>query len=460
MNPETRVRALAAEYVGGRIDRRELLRAAAALGLGEPAIASLVAAARPAGVAARSGGFANTPKGPKVAQLDLWTRSTPDAPDNTEFAHIKAVADAYTAAIGTPIELVTVPDQDFKQKLGIVAPNGEGPDVYGPIVHDWVGEFAVRGIAAEVPDRLIDGKEDIYASAFQAVTADGKRYGIPVFVESVALIYNTDLVSTPPATWAELVTAAKELTRGDVYGFGFPLLEPYHEGGFFYGFGGYVFRFDGGHFNTDDIGLDSEGGVEAATFLRDMYNTQQPPMPPAAIDRQNMHKVQESMMESKRLAMTIDGPWRESRLRTTQISYSVAKLPTLPNGRPMRPFLGIQLWAANAYSKNKDAALDFISFASGTDSVVELYQGFLKAPVRLSATESNVVKANPMIPTWSAQAADGVPMPNVSAMSKVWGPWGEAMDAIIPKNASDDRVKTLLDDATARIEKAIEEANQ
>ena len=48
MNPETRMRALTGEYVRGRVDRREFLRAAAALGLSVPAITSLVAAARPA----------------------------------------------------------------------------------------------------------------------------------------------------------------------------------------------------------------------------------------------------------------------------------------------------------------------------------------------------------------------------------------------------------------------------
>src|SRR5262249_6939004 len=157
----------------------------------------------------------------------------------------------------------------------------------------------------------------------------------------------------------------------------------------------------------------------------------------------------EGMMESKQLAMTINGPWREAPLTKAGINYAVAKLPTLPGGQPMRPFLGVQVWAANAYSKNKDAALDFIAYATGTNAVVEQYQGFIKAPVRQSAAASPVVTANPNIPVWSAQAADGVPMPNIPEMTNVWKPWGDAMDGIIPKNAPDDQVKTLLDDAVA-----------
>ncbi|MEA2528613.1 MAG: arabinogalactan oligomer / maltooligosaccharide transport system substrate-binding protein [Thermomicrobiales bacterium] len=459
MNPETRVRALAGEYLRGRIDRRELLRAAAALGLGAPAIAGLVGAAMPRGAMAQEGGFGNTPKGPKVDKLVVWTRSSPDAPDNTEFANITAMANAYTAAIGTPVEVITVPDADFKNKMGLAAPNGQGPDVFGPIAHDWIGEFAVQGIAAEIPDGLVDGMEDFLPVAIDAAKFEGKSFGVPIFVESVALIYNKDMVPTPPATWDELVAKATELTAGDVYGFGFPLLEQYHEGGFFNGMGGYVFRFEEGQFDIGDIGLNNDGGVGAAKLLRDMYHQQKPPMPAAAIDRANMHKAQEGMMEAKQLAMTINGPWREAPLTKAGVNYGVAKLPTLPNGEPMRPFLGVQVWAANSYSKNKDAALDFVGFATGTNSVLELYKGFIKAPARQSAATNPAVTANPNVQTWLAQAADGVPMPNIPEMSSVWKPWGDAMDGIIPKNAPDDQTKTLLDNAVDQIKTAIEEAD-
>jgi maltose-binding protein MalE len=267
------------------------------------------------------------------------------------------------------------------------------------------------------------------------------------------------MVPTPPATWDELVAKATELTAGDVYGFGFPLLEQYHEGGFFNGMGGYVFRFEEGQFDIGDIGLNNDGGVGAAKLLRDMYHQQKPPMPAAAIDRANMHKAQEGMMEAKQLAMTINGPWREAPLTKAGVNYGVAKLPTLPNGEPMRPFLGVQVWAANSYSKNKDAALDFVGFATGTNSVLELYKGFIKAPARQSAATNPAITANPNVQTWLVQAADGVPMPNIPEMSSVWKPWGDAMDGIIPKNAPDDQTKTLLDNAVDQIKTAIEEAD-
>ena len=162
-------------------------------------------------------------------------------------------------------------------------------------------------------------------------------------------------------------------------------------------------------------------------------------------------------MEEGQLAITINGPWREAPLKKAGINYGVAKLPTLPNGEPMRPFLGVQCWAASSYSENLEAALDFISFATGTTSVVEQYKGFLKAPVRQSVLAAPEVAENPNIPTWAAQAAEGTPMPNVPAMTQVWKPWGDAMDAIIPGNLPDEEVQALLDGAAAQIADAIEE---
>lgn len=459
MKPDRQTMTLVNQFLRGRIDRRDLLRRAAALGLTAP-VAAALAARTPQRAWAQDGGFGNEAKGPQVDKLVLWTRSTPDSPNTTDFQNITNVAEAYTAQTGTPIEIATVPDADFKSRLGTAGPIGEGPDVYGPIAHDWIGEFAVQGLAAEIPADLIQGREDIIPVAIEAATVEGKLSALPIFVESVALVYNADMVPTPPATWEELVAMATELTSGDVYGFGFPLLEQYHEGAFFYGFGGYVFRYEEGTFIVDDIGLNNDGSDQAAMFLRDMFHQQQPPMPPVAIDRTNMHVQQEGMMEEGLLAMTINGPWREAPLKTAGINYSVAVLPTLPGGNPMRPFLGVQCWAASAESEKLEAALDLVSFLTGTNGVVEQYKGFQKPPVRQSALAAPELTENPNIATWSAQAANGTPMPNVPAMSDVWTPWGDAMDAIIPDNVSDDEVKSFLDGAAEQIAEAIAESEE
>jgi maltose-binding protein MalE len=421
----------------------------------EASAAASTAAASTAAASTAAGGTAAAvtcaAAGPKVDRLVWWTRS---AEGDASYAAMQTVAKNYEAAGGSPVELVTVIDAEFRNKMSISAPGGEGPDVFGPIAHDWLGEFALQKIALEIPKAKITAADDIIPTAFDAATSDGKLYGIPIWVESVGLIYNKDLVPTPPTTWDDFVKIAKEQTKGDVQGFGFPLLEQYHEGPFFNGFGSYIFKYQDGKFDTNDIGLNNDAGVAAAKFLRDMYYTEKL-VPDVAIDRANMHAVQEGLMEEGKLAMTINGPWREAPLTKAGINYGVAQLPTLPDGKPMIPFLGVQVYGVNAYSKNQDAAIDFANFITCTDSVVEQFKGENKVPVRQSALANATVKANANIPTWNAQAAAGTPMPNIPAMGPVWKPWGDAMDAIIGQNAPDDQIKPLLDTAVEQIKAAI-----
>jgi arabinogalactan oligomer/maltooligosaccharide transport system substrate-binding protein len=451
MKPDQDTAALVSEVARRRLNRREIMRWGAGLGLSAPVIAGLLAN-MPKASAQEGGAVA---KGPQVDKLVFWTRSTPDAPGNTEWANLTNVAKAYTDAVGTEIEMVTVPDADFRSRLSISAPAGEGPDVMGPIAHDWIGEVALQEIALEVPDSVVTDKADILPASLALSSYEGKLFGLPLFAESVALVYNKDMVPEAPTTWDDLVAMATELTAGDVYGFGFPIMEDYHIGGFFMGFGSYIFKYADGAFNTEDIGLNNEGGVAAAKFLRDVYNQKMPPLPEVAIDRTNMHGVQEGMMEAGQLGMTINGPWREAPLTKAGINYGVAKLPSLPNGNPMKPFLGVQAMVASAYSEKQEASLDFINFVTQTASVGELFKAFIKLPVRTTALETDEVKANPNMAIWGEQALDAEPMPNIAAMSNVWTPWSDAMDGIIPENAADDQVKTLLDGAVDNIKQAI-----
>lgn len=370
---------------------------------------------------------------------------------------MQAVADSYREKIGTEVEIVTVPDADFRSRMGLAAPGGEGPDIFGPMAHDWMGEFAVQKIALQIPDTALQPVEDFLPQALDVSRFEGTLFGIPLFLESPGLVYNRDLVSEPPTTWDQLVTMATELTDGDVYGFAFPVLNQYMQGGFLHGFGGYIFRNDNGTFVTDDIGLNSPGSVEAARFLRDLYHQQRPPMPEAAIDRGAGEQALEGMMEAGQIAMTITGPWRESPLRNAGINVGTAVLPTLPNGQPMRPFFGAQVIMANAYGEQQDAALDFITYHSGTDQVILQFESERKVPARLSVQQSEPVLASETTAAWTQQLQNAVAMPNIPAMQQVWRPWEAATDSIIPPNAPDPDVQSLLDGAVEQIRGAIDQ---
>lgn len=160
-------------------------------------------------------------------------------------------------------------------------------------------------------------------------------------------------------------------------------------------------------------------------------------------------------MEAGQLAMTITGPWRETPLRTAGINFGVSVLPTLPNGQPMRPFYGAQVMMANAYGEQQEAALDFITYLTGTEQAAVMFESDRKVPARLSTQQTEVVLSSETTATWAEQLQTAVPMPNVPEMQQVWRPWEAASDSIIPPNTPDPEVQSLLDNAVQQIRDAL-----
>lgn len=461
--------AMVDQVLAGKLSRRDALRRAAGLGLSATFAGALLGAESRV-AAAQSSASSYTPKGPKVDKLTFWTRSSKDTSKN-EWDALSKAADDYTKAIGTKIDLVTVPDADFRSKLSIAAPSGNGPDVFGPLAHDWIGEIAYQKIAK--PWSSLPNQDDFTKEALQLVslpvsaaggapTTNGtgtlQIFALPLFTEALALVYNTDMVKEPPKTWDDLVKQAKDLTTGGNYGFAFQIVQQYYEGPFFFAEGSYIFkRSADGLFDTNDIGLNNTGGVAAASALRDMYYKKAPEMPQGVLDQTNAGQILPGMMQSGQLAMTIDGPWSVPSLKDAGINVGVAPLPTWTTGKPLTPFLGIQAMLVNAYGKQVEAATDFVSFIGSTQEVVPMSVGFHKAPARASATDA-AIKASPDFEAWIAQTKNANPMPNIPAMQNVWTPWGDAMVGILQKNASDAQVKQLLDTAVTQIEKNIKQS--
>ncbi len=458
MSHEKALQELAGKVAEGKLSRRDALRRAAAFGAGAAAFsvagkAALAQDASPAAAAVEQ----YEPQGPQVDNLVLWTRSSIDTSPN-EWNALVAATERYTELVGTPVELVTVPDADFRTKLSQAAPGGDGPDVFGPVAHDWIGEVALQQIAMPWEEGDIVGFEDIPQSAIDAVMYDGQVYGYPVFSESLVLFYNQDMVSEPPTTWEELVSKAAELTDADAetYGFAFELLQQYYQGAFFHAYGSYIFKNNDGTLDFDDIGLNNEGGVEAAKALRDMYWNEEPKMPEAILDQANAAGYLDGIEEAGQLGMRINGPWRGPALSEAGINFAVSPLPTAPNGEQLQPFSGIQVFEVNAYSELLDASKDLVNFLGSVEGVSLMIEGFNKPPVRESLRET-AMEINPHFGPIMDQVEVAVPMPNIPQMAQVWQPWGDAMIGIVTNNVPDDEVQALLDAAVEQIKANIQQ---
>src|SRR5712692_5840936 len=123
------------------------------------------------------------------------------------------------------IEIVhnsTIPYEQYQQKLAAAAPAGQGPDVVN-LYYGWLGKYTQSGYLQELPTAAFPAAslEKDFFPVVQGAKLQGKYWGVPTAVRTLALFYNKDILSaagldanTPP-TWEELVdTALKTTKRG------------------------------------------------------------------------------------------------------------------------------------------------------------------------------------------------------------------------------------------------------
>jgi multiple sugar transport system substrate-binding protein len=124
------------------------------------------------------------------------------------------------------IEIVhnsTIPYEQFQQKLAAAAPAGQGPDVVN-LYYGWLGKYTQSGYLQELPTGAFPAAtlEKDFVPVVQGARLQGKYWGVPTAVRTLALFYNKDLLSgagldpnKPPTTWEEFVdTALKTTKRG------------------------------------------------------------------------------------------------------------------------------------------------------------------------------------------------------------------------------------------------------
>ncbi|RIK35929.1 MAG: hypothetical protein DCC55_28860 [Chloroflexi bacterium] len=182
---------------------------------------ALAACAAPAGPAPASGGEAAAPGG-EVVQLryvamDYDSRMQPDT---------QAVMDAFNSsqsAARATLEVVGWPDG--KNLLLTQISGGQAPDLFNGS-GQWLLEFNSVGELAPLDDLMgQDFLANFWASGINAMTVDGKLYGMPYFLDPRGLYYRTDLFAEKglpaPATWDDVREAARELNSPPaVYGIG------------------------------------------------------------------------------------------------------------------------------------------------------------------------------------------------------------------------------------------------
>ncbi len=239
------------------LDRRTLLRRAAAVGFTVPTLSALTTL-----TAAAADEI-------KFVAMDY---------DATMREDTEALVDGFNDSqedVSTDLQVVGW--ADGHQTLITMISGKQAPDLAN-VSASWMIEFNAIGELEPLDDKFTPGFLDAFVpSGLEAMRIDGKLMGLPYFLDPRALYYRTDLFEAaglqPPTTWDEVRAAAKALHNPpDVYGFGMELGDNYE----------YAFLGAGGTAKHGPDGkslLNSEIGVRAAQFLVDLVVTDQTTQP-------------------------------------------------------------------------------------------------------------------------------------------------------------------------------------
>ncbi|KAE9542037.1 maltose/maltodextrin ABC transporter substrate-binding protein MalE [Ursidibacter maritimus] len=340
----------------------------------------------------------------------------------------------------TGVKVVVEHPSKLEELFPQVASTGDGPDII-IFAHDRMGGYAQSGLLAEVHPSA-DFKAKLSDIGWNATKYNGKQIAYPIAVESLSLIYNKDLVATPPKTWEEIEKLDKELKAKGKNAIMWNLAEPYFTWPIISSQGAYAFKVTPEGYDVKDIGVNNEAAQKGLKFVVDLVKNK-------VINADTDYSVAEASFNKGETAMTINGPWAWSNIEKSKINYGVAVLPTL-NGKASKPFVGVLSAAVNASSPNQDLAKEFLENHLLTDNGLDTVN--TDTPLGAVALKSFQAKlaSDARIAATMANAENGEIMPNIPQMSRFWYAEKAAIDSAVNGRQP---VKAALDEAQAKIEK-------
>ena len=245
--------------------------------------------------------------------------------------------------------------EDAPAKFQQAAAAGKGPDVWcWP--HDRIGEWIQGGLLRPVnPSKAI--KDSIEPTAWNAFTVDSKIWGYPISVESIGLIYNKDLVKTPPKSWDDVVKLDKELSAKGKKAILWDYNNTYFTWPLLAADGGYVFAKDkNGNYDPTKVGVNNPGALKGAEVLANLIKT-------GVMPKGASYSDMEAGFNKGDSAMMISGPWAWDNLKKSKIKFGVAPIPSVGD-KPGKPFVGVPGCMITG-SPNEDLAKSFETHAQG-----------------------------------------------------------------------------------------------
>ncbi|KQU60678.1 cyclodextrin-binding protein [Bacillus sp. Leaf406] len=379
----------------------------------------------------------------KPEKLVVWE-------DEKKSGWLDEVGKKFTEETGIELEVKEVEmASKMKEQLRLDGPAGTGPDVV-TFPHDQIGELALAGHIAplEVSD---DVKKRFTESSILAESYDGKLYGLPKSSETPVFIYNKELMKEGPASMDDVYSFAKDFTKDGNYGFLALWDNFYFAHAPMGGYGGYVFAENDGALDPKDLGLNNDGAVEGTEYIQKWYKEG---LFPKGIIGENGGSAMDGLFNEGKVASVMNGPWSFQGYKDAGIDIGVTAMPKLPNGEPMKTFMGVKGWHVSGYSKNKEWAQKFVEFITEDENAKYRFEQTQEVPTNEGLINDSAIAENEGAKAVAEQSKYAVPMPNIPEMGEVWDPMAKSLQTVVtgkqePKAALDAAVKQIEDNIKA-----------
>lgn len=375
------------------------------------AVTATLAACSNGSSSSSSSQSASASSGSSVGSLTVWA-------DDTRYSQIQELAKDFTAATKVDVQVVQKSETNMDQEFISQVPTGNGPDVI-VMAHDKLGQMVKNGVVSPVD--LGEAKSKFSEAAVQGVTYDGKTYGVPYAVESVALVRNNKLTTDTPKTFDEMVASGKK--AGSEYPFIVQMStdgDPYHLYAFESSFGNEVFKQSADGSYTSDLTLGGEGASEFTQWLKAQGAAK-------TLNPNITSDIAKDAFLKGNAAYMVTGPWNVTAAKAAGLDVSVLPIPSA-GGKEAKPFVGVQMFYQSSKTKNQVLVSKFFQYLETKEAQSKLQELGGRVPAMTEVANS---LSDENLKQFASIAGNGLPMPAIPAMGSVWDYWGKTEVAIV-----------------------------
>jgi len=274
------------------------------------------------------------------------------------------------------LELRIDPTNNDPNKVVVQSIGGVGPDVFdmpGTTLRIFVDSGIALDLTKDLAKMDYDPDKEIWQAAKPLFAIEGRTYGIPANLDTIAIYYDRDAfaeskVPPPPAnpTWDDVINIGQKMTVKDGSGrtTRYGLLFWWNWRDFFALSGAQLFGDDG-----RKVSIDTPEALSAVKLMSSLIYEHK--LAPTTAESNSMASMggwgsgNESRFVGKRAAMVV-GPryFTGNFRRSPDFKVGVVKLPLAPGGS--NRLIGRTI-AVNARSPRREAALRFMQYVAGPD---------------------------------------------------------------------------------------------